>query len=119
MNWQIRADKRSRALHRAIAKKLRTNPDLWDIPKKNLARWKHTEGGLPPALMEWEHILNTKTKEQILAILESDSEESTRLRSSSPFVGILSQKERNKIFEFYRFGGKKESVDLGTRINDF
>ena len=110
MNWLIRADKRSRALHREAAKKLRKNPDLWDIPKKNLARWKHTEGGLPTALKEWEHILNTNTKEQILAILESDSEESNRLRSSSPFVGILSQKERNKIFEFYRLGKKKKLI---------
>ena len=52
--------------------------------------------------MEWEHILNTKTKEQILSILESDSEESTRLRSSSPFTGILSEKERKMMFESYR-----------------
>ena len=110
MNWQIRADKRSRALHREIAKKLRKNPDLWDIPKKNLARWKRMKGGLPTALMEWELILNANTKEQILAILEGDSEESNRLRSSSPFVGILSQSERNKIFEFYRFGGKKAKM---------
>jgi hypothetical protein len=110
MNWQIRADKRSRVLHKEVAKKLRNNPELWDIPKKNLARWKHKEGGLPTALMEWEHILNTNTKEHILAILENDSEESNRLRSSSPFVGILSQKERNKIFEFYRFGRKKKKM---------
>ncbi len=36
MNWQIRADERSKALHREIAKKLRSNPSLWEIPKKNL-----------------------------------------------------------------------------------
>jgi len=119
MNWQTRADQRSKALHREVAKKLRKNPDLWDIPKKNLARWKHTEGGLPTALMEWEQILNTNTKEHILAILEGDSEESNRLRSSSPFVGILSQSERNKIFEFYRFGGKKTKTNLRIMINDF
>jgi len=34
MSWQIRADQRSRALHREVAKKLRKNPDLWDIPKE-------------------------------------------------------------------------------------
>lgn len=110
MNWQTRADERSKALHREIAKKMRNEPSLWDIPKKNLARWKKMKGGLPYALIEWEHILNANTKEQILAILESDSEESNRLRSSSPFVGILSQSERNKIFEFYRFGGKREKM---------
>lgn len=52
MNWQTRADKRSRALHSEVAKKLRKDPDLLDIPKKNLERWKQTYGELPPALME-------------------------------------------------------------------
>ena len=41
-------------------------------------------------------------KDQTLSILEDDSEESTRLRSSSPFTGILSEKERKTIFEQYR-----------------
>jgi len=40
--------------------------------------------------MEWKRILDTNTKEQILLFLESNSEESARLRSSSPFTGILS-----------------------------
>ena len=56
---------------------------------------------LSPAFIEWEYILNMQTKEQILSILESDSEESARLRSSSPFTGILKEKERKKIFEFF------------------
>lgn len=55
-----------------------------------------------PALLEWEHILDTHTKEQILSIIEGDSEESIRLRSSSPFTGILNDEERRTIFELYR-----------------
>ena len=116
MNWQIRADERSKALHREIAKKLRNNPSLWDIPKNNLARWRKMKGKLVPALVEWELMLNTNTKEQILAILESDSEESNRLRSSSPFTGILSQSERNKIFEIYRFVGKKKKWEESMNL---
>ena len=103
MNMQRRSDERSIALHREIAKKMRSNPSLWDIPKNNIVKWKKMRGKLTPAFIEWEHILNTYTKEQILSILESDSEESTRLRSSSPFTGILSEKERRMIFEFYSF----------------
>jgi hypothetical protein len=101
MNMQRRSDERSIALHKEIAKKLRNNPDLWDIPIKNLIKWKKINGRLTPALVEWEHILNTNTKEEILSILESDSEESTRLRSSSPFTGILNEKERDTIFQIY------------------
>ncbi len=74
------------------------------------------KGDLVPALMKWEHILNTNTKEQILVILKGDSEESNRLRSSSPFVGILSRNERNKIFEFYRFGDKKEKWEESMNL---
>ncbi|MBW2742640.1 MAG: hypothetical protein JRE64_28385 [Deltaproteobacteria bacterium] len=54
-----------------------------------------------PSVIEWEYILDKYSKEQILAILESDSEESTRLRSSSPFTGILSDIERKNIFKLY------------------
>lgn len=110
MNMQKRSDKRSVALHREIAKKLRSYPDLWSIPISNITKWRKLRGGLTPALMEWEHILNTSTKEEILLILESDSEESTRLRSSSPFTGILSEDERKRIFEAYRTKRHRKSV---------
>ena len=40
------------------------------------------------SIAEWEYILNKHDREQILALLESDSEDSTRLTSSSPFTGI-------------------------------
>ena len=63
------------------------------------------KGGLGIALSEWEDILNNYPKKQILSILESDSEDSTRLRSSTPFAGILNQNERNEIFNRYRDKG--------------
>ena len=101
MNMQRRSDERSMVLHIEIAKKLRTDPSLWDIPKRNIAKWISGRDRLIPAVREWEHILNTNTKEQVLSILESDSEESVRLRSSSPFTGILSDSERKRIFKSY------------------
>lgn len=102
MNMQKRADLRSIALHQEIVKKLRSNPALWAIPQKKLVRWKKNRSWLAPALTEWERILNTYPKDQILSLLESDSEEAVRLRSSSPFTGILAEDERKKIFESYR-----------------
>ncbi len=101
MNMQKRSDERSIALHKEIAEKLRHNPVLWEVPRKNLERWKQSQNGLSHALEEWERILHQKNKEQILALLESDSEEAKRLRSSSPFTGILSESERKKIFESF------------------
>ncbi|MDZ7336824.1 MAG: hypothetical protein ONB32_16865 [candidate division KSB1 bacterium] len=107
MNMQKRADLRSLALHKAIVKKLRSNPSLWAIPRSNLARWKKMRGGLPNALVEWEEILNCYPKDKILSLLESDSEEAIRLRSSSPFTGILTEAERKRIFERYRLKESK------------
>lgn len=101
MNMQKRSDERSKALHREIEKKLRNTPKLWAVPKTNIDRWKKRRKSLMPSLIEWEYILDKYSKEQILAILESDSEESTRLRSSSPFTGILSDIERKNIFKLY------------------
>lgn len=101
MNMQKRSDERSKALHREIAKKLRKNPELWEVPKNNIDRWKKRKKNLMPSLIEWEQILDKHTREQILAILESDSEEATRLRSSGPFAGILSDLEREEIFRLY------------------
>jgi hypothetical protein len=102
MNRQQLADKRSKALHAKIALKLRTNPHLWKIPRQNIQRWGNKMGGLPPALYEWNHILETSSKEDILSILESESEEAKRLRSSSPFTGILNDSERMEILQSFQ-----------------
>jgi len=107
LNRQTIADERSYSLHREVIKKLKNNPVLWNIPTANLDRWKNEKNGLTLALLEWEDIFKTKTKEQILSILNSNSEDSIRLRSSSPFTGILNQKERLKIFKSFVSKKKK------------
>ena len=107
MNLQRRADERSKALHKEIAKKLRNNPGLWIIPLGNIKKWRKMRGGNIPALSEWEQLLESNDKERILSILESDSEDSIRLRSSSPFTGILSENEREIIFKFYKIRDEK------------
>ena len=106
MNMQKRSDDRSRALHREIAKKLRNNPKLWAVPKLNIGRWKKGRKHPMPSVTEWEYILDNHSREKILSVLESDSEESVRLRSSSPFTGILSDIERKEIFELYSKTGQ-------------
>ena len=99
MDMQSRANLRSMALHREVAKKLRSNSDFWKIPNNNLNKWKKINGNLSSALEEWKNLITKKTRNQILEILEGDSEYSYRLRSSSPFTGILSEDERNTIFQ--------------------
>ncbi len=102
MNRQQRADQRSKAFHVMIAAKLRAHPELWAIPKQNIQRWEKERKGVPSALYEWRCILQTSSKKKILTILESDAEEAQRLRSSSPFTGILTSSERKTIIESFR-----------------
>lgn len=113
MNMQKRSDERSKALHRAIAKKLKMNPSLWSIPKNNIQRWKKERKGIMASVVEWERILSSHNRDQVLALIESDCEESVRLRSSSPFTGILSDSERKAIFELYN--SKSDPILNGDR----
>ena len=96
MNRHQLAEERSRVLHVNIAKKLRQHPELWRVPEENLQRWTRSLGACP-ALMEWQQILQSVARETILTLLESSTEDAIRLRSSSPFTGILTPTERNAI----------------------
>lgn len=107
---KVMIDKETASLHREIAKKLRIYNELWDIPKRNLTKWKKNRGAESAAIIEWENIFKIKTKEEILSILEGDNEESIRLRSSSPFTGILNENERREIFEFYNKKYKNDQL---------
>jgi len=99
MNQQHRADERSLALHLAIADKLLGQPQLWEIPSQNLSRWQMQMGQLPPALQEWKQVLTTWSRDHVLALLKESSQFATRLRSSSPFAGVLTESERLQVFQ--------------------
>ena len=107
MNRHQLADERSKALHRKIAAKLQQFPELWEMPEQNIRRWAEQMGGVLPATDEWYQILRQRTHSEILALLISDSEEAQRLRSSSPFTGILTEAEREETFRLFRLSGRK------------
>ena len=102
MNLQNRSDRRSLSIHRQVVKRLRDDPSLWEVPLRNLDRWEQNNGGLSVPQQIWKQILTTESQETIVKRLLSRSKESTHLRSSSPFVGIIDQKTREKIFKKYR-----------------
>lgn len=89
-------DRRSLAMHRAIAEKLRNDPGLLENAKKNIRRWRR-QGVDVQAFQEWEAIL-TGGIEDIIRVLCGESEESDRLRHSTPFTGILTPGERRIFF---------------------
>ena len=95
-------DARSLALHTKIAYKISQDPYLLDKARENLARWRarYEHDRMPLAIEEWEQILTLDWK-QVAAFLIAVTEDAIRLRSSSPFTGILTQEERQRIFEAF------------------
>ena len=94
-------DRYSLVLHRAVAEKMLTNEDgVLRIARENLERWLGSEsfssGPERRALLEWKQILDARPTNEIRMIITSETDDGQRLRSSSPFAGVLSLKERKE-----------------------
>ena len=89
------------AYHRAVAERLRAETEVvLERARQNLNRW--TEGdafgaGERASLEEWWGILGEADVDRLIEIMTDTSDEGQRLRSSSPFVGVLSPEERLEI----------------------
>jgi len=92
-----RIDRRSIALHRAIAEKLRADPALLDIARQNLDRWSLQQGRSQPYWDAWRELLNLPLEDLLTRMVE-DSERMTAMRQATPFAGILSPAERWAIY---------------------
>jgi hypothetical protein len=95
-------DARSLAMHCKIAQKISRDPELLNKAKANLERWNaKSEDPKPRYLREWKQILERPWPE-IAELITSMSEDATRLRSSSPFAGVLAADERDQIYATFR-----------------
>jgi hypothetical protein len=92
-------EERSILLHREIAQRVSENPALLDMARANLRRWVGRDGERL-YWTEWEKLLEDPV-EEILAFMVSSTERARRLRQSSPFCGILTPRERWKIYESF------------------
>ena len=89
-------------MHCKIVQKISRDPRLLDKAKANLSRWRNKiDGPKPHYLQEWQEILD-KPWPTIAEMMTSMNEDATRLRSSSPFAGILNEKEREQIYAAFR-----------------
>ncbi len=95
-------DRRSLEMARLVVEKIDADPSLFRIAHENLQRWRRVRGGtLPRCSEEWEKLLERPWSE-IRNILLDESDEGQRLRSSHPFAGVLSEKERRRIHDAHR-----------------
>jgi hypothetical protein len=98
-----RLERRSLALHQAVAAKLRERPELLSVAFENLDRWSRMESRSQPYWDSWRHIL-TRPLEEILIVISEDSPRMTELRQSSPFAGVLDPRERWHIYDAFKSG---------------
>ena len=92
-------DRRSAALHDAVAGKIEASPNVVDLARANLARWLRTNPSR--ALLEWQHVLEHSSIPELVELLRSTTERATWLRQSSPFAGVLTREERETILRRY------------------
>ena len=89
------------AMQRAIVRKIRREPGLYNRARRTLARWERVKRACPPPLREWKQILRNQDMNAVFRILTRRDDESDRLRSTSPFRGILTQREVEGVWARY------------------
>ena len=88
-------DRRILERHKLTVAKIDADPSLIEIAVENLKRWMALQPGRPNLCnIEWMEIIETKPWSEIRKMLLEESDEGQRLRSSSPFAGILTEQER-------------------------
>lgn len=85
---------RSLAYHRAVAQRL--DARVVEDARSRLRRWR-SQGRIDGGTADrWDEILSWPA-ERIATFIGDDSEEARALRQSSPFAGILSEREREHV----------------------
>jgi len=93
---------RSLAMHCLAAQKIMLDPALLDRVGRTLDAWRARYGkDTPRALDEWAVILSLPWP-QIAAFITDPGERATRLRRSTPFAGVLSARERERVYAAFR-----------------
>ena len=93
---------RSLAMHCLVARKVARNPALLKTARSTLAAWRQRyAAAMPRALDEWQAILERPWPE-VAAFITNPGERATRLRQSTPFAGVLSASERERVYAAFR-----------------
>jgi len=93
-----REDRRSLALHEAIARRLVEDPDrVMERARRTLALMTEKHPSAAPLLREWRAILRRPTSDVVDLLLDPHPR-ARELRQVTPFAGVLSPAERADVY---------------------
>jgi transcriptional regulator with XRE-family HTH domain len=96
-----REERRSIALHRAIARRLTDEPEpVLVLARRNLRRMRARHGRSMHLLREWSVILD-RPLPALSALLTDPSPWARELRQVTPFAAVLSAKERAAVYRAF------------------
>ena len=96
-----REDRRSLALHSAIAGKLRSDPGaVREQTRKTLRLMRQTHPNASAILDRWAFLLDLHD-EYLVEVLVDPRPLARELRHATPFAGVLSAEERRRVYELF------------------
>ncbi len=87
------AEERSLAIHRIIAERLRSSPELAEAARARVLDWSARGLMHPKYAAEWLQLFEGP-RERLLEVIVDGGESSRALRQTTPFTGIVTPKER-------------------------
>jgi transcriptional regulator with XRE-family HTH domain len=104
-----REDRRSLALHRAIARRLEEAPEpTLERARNALDRMSRQHPGARPLLSRWRRILE-RPIDEITEVLVDPRPAARELRHVTPFAGILTARERASVYRRFASGEAERS----------
>jgi hypothetical protein len=84
-------------MHRAIAEKLRSTPQLLERARARLQEWELHGGSHPYYVAGWREVLS-RSAEEVASFLVDPGEHARALRQVTPFARALDARERWQIW---------------------
>lgn len=104
MSFELREIAAAPSYWQLVADKLQHAPELLQVARDNITRWRAQGQTAPHRLDQWERlIVEAQAGEQgmrsLLDVLLGAGEEDGRLREFNPFPGVLTREERRQARE--------------------